>query len=92
MARKTIEDVRSDLNKEKTKVTKLRRELAGAQRAVWNDAIMIAKSVSADYPEGVFFPPKEGSSPDCFSAAGARMAANRVASLLADARRRSGLD
>ncbi|KKM86199.1 hypothetical protein LCGC14_1281400 [marine sediment metagenome] len=76
--RKTIGDIRNELWLEKDKTRKLRQALADIRREMWLRATAIAEGVAADYPESIFAAPGPDSPPDSYSAAGARLAAERI--------------
>jgi hypothetical protein len=82
MARKTIDDIRYELRREKEKTRKLREQLAAARIDTWIEATKMAMRVAADYPVDLFPPPDPNAAecaPDRYSAAGARLAATRIA-------------
>lgn len=60
MARKSIDDIRNELRKEKGKVKKLKQQLTDARVDALKDAITCAQEVAAGYPEVLFPPPTKG--------------------------------
>lgn len=77
--RKTIDDIRHELRLEKDKTRKLRQALTEIKSNIWIKAYTVATEVIEDYPESIFTPPGPDSPPDSYSAAGARLAAGRIA-------------
>jgi len=89
MARKTIDDIRAELNEEKAKNRRLRKQLQSARQDAFSEAVLVAKSVKEMYPERAFPVPDADAPSQLFAAEGARTAAQAIIDRLKDEHSRS---
>ena len=92
MARKTIDQIRSELNQEKAKNRKLRQQLRDAERGAFFEAAVIAQNVKGMYSERAFPVPDADAPPQLFAAEGARTAAQAIFDQLTIERKRRTKD